>query len=128
MIGIHPHGIWSTAAFSHFVCDNNALPGLDYRVATVATNFRIPFWRDVLMALGFVSADEAGLSHLLTNGTSVCVVVGGAREALDARPGTNDLTLGSRFGFVRLAMQVCYCVRLISIYCVDSSLPFAKSP
>lgn len=33
------------------------------------------------------------------------VVPGGAREALDAHPGTNDLTLRCRRGFVRVALE-----------------------
>ena len=32
-------------------------------------------------------------------------MIGGAEEALDARPGTNDLTLQRRLGFVRLALE-----------------------
>jgi 1-acyl-sn-glycerol-3-phosphate acyltransferase len=45
------------------------------------------------------------VDYLLRNGISVVVVVGGAHEALNARPATNDLTLARRLGFVRLALQ-----------------------
>eukprot|EP00455_Lapot_gusevi_P053639 TRINITY_DN841_c0_g1_i2.p1 TRINITY_DN841_c0_g1~~TRINITY_DN841_c0_g1_i2.p1 ORF type:complete len:350 (+),score=47.74 TRINITY_DN841_c0_g1_i2:98-1147(+) len=105
IVGLHPHGVVSMGAFCHFISDNNALPGIDYRVLTVPENFRIPFWRDLVLAGGLVSADRSSCRYLLENGISVCVVVGGAAEALDSRPGTNDLTLGRRLGFARLALE-----------------------
>ena len=44
---------------------------------------------------------------------------GGAREALDARPGPNDLTLGSRYGFVRVALQ--HGAHLIPVFTVGEN-------
>jgi 2-acylglycerol O-acyltransferase 2 len=105
VVAIHPHGVWSVGVFANFVFENQALPGVDYRVATISNNFRVPFWRDLLLGLGFVSADRQTFENLLGDRKSICVVVGGAKEALDSRPGTNDLTLSTRLGFVRLAMQ-----------------------
>ncbi len=55
--------------------------------------------------MGMIDASRESLDHCLQNGISVAVVVGGAAEALDARPGTYDLTLSHRFGFIRLAME-----------------------
>jgi hypothetical protein len=79
--------------------------------------------------MGLVDASRESLDHLLQNNISVCIVVGGAAEgtahlpsviavlsadcicfgcfliALDARPGTYDLTLSRRFGFIRLAIE-----------------------
>ena len=39
------------------------------------------------------------------NGNAAIIVIGGAAEALDAKPGNYDLTLRNRKGFVRLALQ-----------------------
>ena len=37
-------------------------------------------------------------------GRAMVIVIGGAAESLDARPGTYDLTLRERKGFVKLAL------------------------
>lgn len=38
-------------------------------------------------------------------GSALTIVVGGAAESLSARPGTADLTLKRRMGFIKLAMR-----------------------
>jgi len=103
IMGSHPHGIVSLSTWANIVF--HKLVPLDYRIATIAQNFLIPFWRDLLLGLGFVDASRETLASLLRKGLSVAIVVGGAEEALDSRPGTNDLTLGTRLGFVRLALE-----------------------
>ena len=103
VIACHPHGVISVGVFANAVV--NPLLPLSYRVVTLAMNFYVPVFRDLLLALGAVDAREETLNALLTRGTSVAIVVGGASEALDARPGTHVLTLAERYGFVRLALQ-----------------------
>jgi len=106
VIGIHPHGIVSIATFCNLLGNpGTVFPNLDYRVLTVSANFNIPFWREILMGMGFVDAERGSVRHLLDAGTSVGVVVGGAAESLDARPSVNELTLNRRLGFVRLALE-----------------------
>lgn len=39
------------------------------------------------------------------SGSAICIVVGGAAESLNAHPGTADLTLRRRLGFIKLALQ-----------------------
>ncbi len=46
----------------------------------------------------FVLTVTVPVQRLLDDGISIGIVVGGAKEALDARPGTNDLTLSTRLG------------------------------
>jgi hypothetical protein len=107
VFGLHPHGILGVSHWLTFAADPRGVRGalgLDVRLLTVAANFRIPLWRDYLMGLGFVDASPESMAALLAAGTSVAVVVGGAREALDARPHTLTLTLRRRQGFVRLAL------------------------
>lgn len=79
--------------------------GIDYRVATVTASFKIPFWRDLVLACGGISASRHSVDYCLRSGKSVVIVVGGALEALDARPGSVDLTLRRRRGFVRMALK-----------------------
>lgn len=38
-------------------------------------------------------------------GTSITIVVGGAAESLSAHPGTADLTLKKRLGFIKMAIR-----------------------
>jgi len=38
-------------------------------------------------------------------GSAMMIVIGGAQEALDARPNTHDLTLNNRKGFVKIALE-----------------------
>jgi len=58
--------------------------------------------------VGFCSCSKESIEYLLTQngcGNAVVLIVGGANEALDARPGSFTLTLKQRKGFVRIAMQ-----------------------
>eukprot|EP00475_Leptophrys_vorax_P003951 TRINITY_DN12306_c0_g1_i1.p1 TRINITY_DN12306_c0_g1~~TRINITY_DN12306_c0_g1_i1.p1 ORF type:complete len:406 (-),score=79.06 TRINITY_DN12306_c0_g1_i1:63-1253(-) len=107
VFGVHPHGVMSAGAWGNLIAHNpNALPeDLNYRVLTISLNFQIPIWREIVMGLGLVDASRDSVKYLLSKGISVCVIVGGAEEALDSRPRTLDLTLDSRKGFVRLALE-----------------------
>ena len=71
------------------------------------SNFKIPFYRDVLMALGVASVSKQACKNILSQGpgSAITIVVGGATESLSAHPGTADLTLKKRFGFVKIAIR-----------------------
>lgn len=108
IIGIHPHGIIGVGALTNVVMDASGQRerlGVDLRILTVSINFFIPLWRDLIMALGFVDASRESIAYLLERNKSVAIVVGGAAEALDAEPGTVDLVLDRRKGFIELALQ-----------------------
>jgi len=68
VLGCHPHGVVSLSVFANVVF-HSVIP-IDYRIATVAANFIVPFWRDILLALGFVDANRATLKSLLVHGKS----------------------------------------------------------
>lgn len=113
----HPHGIISVASIVNLVLNCNQASnriGIPYRFLTVSANFILPFWRDLVLACGFISASPASAAWCLRKGISIFIVVGGALEALDARPGSNDLTLARRKGFIRLSLQ--YGARLVPVY------------
>lgn len=106
LIAIHPHGIVSFGTFCNLVGNPvHAFPGLDYRVVTVSANFLVPIWRELILGLGFADADRSSVRGMLESNISVGIVVGGAAESLESRPGVNDLTLNRRYGFIRLAME-----------------------
>ncbi|EGC29984.1 monoacylglycerol O-acyltransferase [Dictyostelium purpureum] len=106
----HPHGIISIGAFCNFATNANHIdqkfPGLKIHLLTLESNFKIPFLREVLMSFGMSSVAKKSCENILNSGpgSSICLVVGGAEESLDARPGLNELTLKKRKGFVKLAL------------------------
>ena len=71
------------------------------------SNFRLPLYRDLIMAMGMASVSRASCQRILSSGPgrSIVIVIGGAAESLYARPGTADLTLKRRLGFIRLAIK-----------------------
>ena len=156
-------GVIGIGAWANFGTECNHVsalfPGIDFRVGTLAANFKIPLFRDYIMSLGFIrcalecalecpsgrnalpvlrsprpaarltlrtrasgradrhagvcgargrpSVAKQSVKHVVQSGPgkAVVIVVGGAAEALDARPGTYDLTLRDRKGFVKIALS-----------------------
>lgn len=78
--------------FSHF------FPGIIPHLLTLSSNFHMPFYRDILLAMGICSVSKKSCSNILKGGPgqAITIVVGGAAESLSARPGTADLTLRKR--------------------------------
>ena len=124
IFGYHPHGVISVGALLTFASEATgfkvAFPGIDVRLLTLSVNFFFPFTREVLMAMGVNSVTRISVEKNLLRqnnknknnkaneppkGNGVVIVVGGANEALDARPGHAVLTLAKRKGFVRLALK-----------------------
>lgn len=57
---------------------------------------------------GLVPSDKESASYLLNRkggGNAVVIAVGGAPEALDAHPGTFNVLLAKKKGFIKLAME-----------------------
>ena len=53
------------------------------------------------------SVEKKSIHAVLNNGpgSAMMIVIGGAAEALNARPHTHDLTLNNRKGFVKIALE-----------------------
>jgi 2-acylglycerol O-acyltransferase 2 len=73
-------------------------PGIKPHLLTLSSNFQIPIYREILLALGICSVSKKSCSNILKAGPgyAITIVVGGAAESLSARPGTADLTLRRR--------------------------------
>ncbi|OJT07156.1 Diacylglycerol O-acyltransferase 2B [Trametes pubescens] len=84
-----------------------AFPGIVPHLLTLASNFRMPIYRDIILAMGICSVSKQSCSNILKKGpgNSITIVVGGAAESLSAHPGTADLTLRKRLGFIKIAIQ-----------------------
>ncbi|XP_067995396.1 2-acylglycerol O-acyltransferase 2 [Melanerpes formicivorus] len=112
LMGFHPHGVLAIGAFVNFCTEasgfSTLFPGITPHLMMLSVWFRIPFLRDYLMSGGLVSSEKESASYVLKKpegGNVLAIIVGGAQEALDARPGSYTLLLKNRKGFVRLAMQ-----------------------
>ncbi|KAJ3076469.1 Diacylglycerol O-acyltransferase 2 [Podochytrium sp. JEL0797] len=111
VFGYHPHGILSLGAFTAFgteACNISTIfKGLNIRLLTLDSNFVIPIFRDVLLAMNIASADKTSIQSVLSGpaGSSLALVIGGAAEAMEAQPNTNKLILKTRLGFIKLALM-----------------------
>lgn len=102
----HPHGLWSAGVWTNIIPTTSGTAGLPpRRVCTLDVNFYLPVMRDILFAVGLMSSSAQAIRQCLENGISVGLVVGGGREAMLVKPGTLDLVLNKRRGFIKIAMQ-----------------------
>ncbi|OTA93786.1 hypothetical protein M434DRAFT_72515 [Hypoxylon sp. CO27-5] len=117
IFGYHPHGIISHGAWAAFATEalgfSEKFPGITNSLLTLDSNFRIPFYREYILAAGVRSVSKESIVNILTRGgpngegmgRAVTIVIGGARESLEAQPGTLRLILKERKGFVKLAVR-----------------------
>ena len=117
IFGYHPHGIISHGAFAAFATEacgfSQLFPGITNTLLTLDSNFRIPFYRDYALRMGLASVSRESCENLLSHGgpngegmgRAITIVVGGARESLDAKPFSLRLVLKKRKGFVKLAVR-----------------------
>lgn len=102
----HPHGIIGLGSFGCFATTfaTQYTNDQDIRLLTLDQNFYIPLVREILLGFGICSCSKQACNTLLRSGKSICLLVGGAREALETRPGQYRFTLDKR-GFVRVAIE-----------------------
>ncbi|KAJ5974045.1 hypothetical protein N7481_011255 [Penicillium waksmanii] len=117
IFGYHPHGIISHGAFAAFGTEalgfKKLFPGITNTLLTLDSNFRIPFYRDYALAMGIASVSRESCENLLSKGgangegmgRAITIVIGGARESLNAQPHSLRLVLKRRKGFVKLAIR-----------------------
>lgn len=111
-----PHGIYALGAVGSFQCESigakTLFPGLQPHVVSLYQMFRIPFFREVALAMGFISSSEESLDYVLSTkpkppftGRLIALIVGGAAESLECSPGKNRVIVNRRKGFVRVALK-----------------------
>ncbi|KAM4612258.1 2-acylglycerol O-acyltransferase 1 [Polymixia lowei] len=112
IFGFHPHGVLVAGGFGNFCTEATGFsalfPGLTPHLLMLPFWFRVPLFREYLMSGGLVSSVKSSLSFLLSRpegGHVAVVAVGGAPEALDARPGALTLQVLNRKGFIKLALK-----------------------
>jgi 2-acylglycerol O-acyltransferase 2 len=92
----HPHGVIGVGTMATFGADANkfgdAYPGLTQPLHLLGLNriFQIPFFREWVMMHGHATPGKKTMLALLGAGHNLALNTGGAREALDAHPGTTQ--------------------------------------
>uniref|UniRef100_A0A3Q1HUU5 Acyltransferase n=1 Tax=Anabas testudineus TaxID=64144 RepID=A0A3Q1HUU5_ANATE len=109
IFGFHPHGVLVAGGFGNFCTEATGFcrlfPGLTSHLLMLPFWFRVPVFRDYIM-FGVIS--KSSLSYLVSRpegGNVAVIAVGGAPEALDARPGALTLQVLNRKGFIKLALK-----------------------
>lgn len=117
IFGYHPHGIISHGAWAAFATEAlgfaDKFPGITNSLLTLDSNFRIPLYREYVLAAGVRSVSKESIVNILSKGgpngegmgRGVTIVIGGARESLEAQPGQMRLILKERKGFVKIAVR-----------------------
>lgn len=117
IFGYHPHGIISHGAWAAFATDalgfSGKFPGITNSLVTLESNFRLPLYREYVLSMGLQSVSKESITNALTRGgpnnegmgRAVTIVIGGARESLEAQPKTLRLVIKERKGFIKLALQ-----------------------
>eukprot|EP00071_Canis_lupus_P029827 XP_022263384.1 2-acylglycerol O-acyltransferase 2 isoform X1 [Canis lupus familiaris] len=112
LAGFHPHGVLAAGAFVNLCTESTGFPllfpGIRSHLMMLTLWFRVPFFRDYIMSGGLVTSDKESAAHILSRkegGNLLAIIVGGAQEALNARPGDSTLLLRNRKGFIRLALM-----------------------
>eukprot|EP00121_Abeoforma_whisleri_P001591 Awhi_evm1s1420 len=112
LLGYHPHGIISNGCFGCFATEGREVsklfPGLTFHLATLPPWFKLPFWREMVYCLGVVDNSRETFNHVLSGeggeGQTIVIPLGGAPEALEAKPDTYDIILADKKGFVKVAL------------------------
>ncbi|MDF1667086.1 MAG: lysophospholipid acyltransferase family protein, partial [Planctomycetota bacterium] len=68
-------------------------------------HFRIPLWRSLLSKYGVVEGSRANCAELMSQGESILVFPGGAREVAKKKGEKYQLIWKSRVGFARMAIK-----------------------
>jgi len=118
IFGYHPHGIISHGAFAAFATEalgfSQLFPGITNTLLTLDGNFKLPLYREYALRMGLASVSRESCENILSKGgrngegmgRAITIVIGGARESLESKPGTLRLVVRRRQGFVKLAIRM----------------------
>ena len=108
----HPHGVIGVGTMACFGANANRFEELfpelrEKRLHLLGLNriFQIPLFREWVLMHGHATPGRKTMKRLLGHGHHLALNIGGAKEALDAHPGSFRLVLRHRRGFVRVAME-----------------------
>jgi len=120
---VFPHGVISCGAFGHFVTSTTnfreLFPGIRSKLCTLSFHFFVPIFREIGLGWGLMGVKSTSIKRALLQphdknakcnadgytSNGVVLMIGGAQEALNARPGMYKIVLRKRKGFVKCAIQ-----------------------
>uniref|UniRef100_A0A673ZGH6 Acyltransferase n=1 Tax=Salmo trutta TaxID=8032 RepID=A0A673ZGH6_SALTR len=112
ILGCHPHGVLSLGAFTTFTTEAcgfmDLFPGVRSCLCILSGLFKIPLYREYVMATGCCPVSKPSLKHLLSKsgkGNALVIIIGGAAESLLSLPGVNAVVMKQRKGFVKVALE-----------------------
>lgn len=109
--GIHPHAILPVASMVNVLSDvstmhNKFFGQTKIRCLAASFCFLTPLYRDLLVGGGIIDAARYNAQAALeSDKMCLCLVPGGATEALYCKPGSSDIYIKKRKGFVKLAIE-----------------------
>ncbi|XP_041379717.1 2-acylglycerol O-acyltransferase 2-like [Gigantopelta aegis] len=108
----HPHGVMCISHFGNYATEgtnfSKMFPGIRPYLLVLAGQFMFPVFREYFMMTGVAEISKESINYLLTQpgtGNALAIMVGGAVEALDAKPGMFRLKMLNRKGFCKLALR-----------------------
>ncbi|KAF7122627.1 hypothetical protein CNMCM5793_000652 [Aspergillus hiratsukae] len=117
IFGYHPHGIALRGAFGALAADavgfSDLFPGITNTLLMKDDSFYQPLYREYLLSAGVSGVSRSSCIRHLTRGghdgqgmgRAITITVGGSREYNIARPGTMEVVIRIRKGFVRVAVE-----------------------
>ncbi|XP_066145473.1 diacylglycerol O-acyltransferase 2-like [Euwallacea fornicatus] len=107
-----PHGMLSLGVFCSFGTEygefNTHFPYHKPHIVTLSQHYIMPFFREMALSLGGISAEAAAIDYVLKypEGGHACILMpGGAQESYYCKPGQYKIILKKRKGFVKLALK-----------------------
>lgn len=112
LFGCFPHGIMPSGIFGAFGTAFGSFeehfPYHERYVVTLPEQFIFPFSRELVLSLGGVASSVKSIEYILGKpggGNVLVLVIGGARESYNCKPGIYKIVLKHRKGFVKLALR-----------------------
>mmetsp|Transcript_119887 Transcript_119887/g.344425 ORF Transcript_119887/g.344425 Transcript_119887/m.344425 type:complete len:380 (+) Transcript_119887:75-1214(+) len=128
VFAVHPHGVASDYRVLMDGMLYEALPGRSIFTLAASILFYIPFVRELCLWTRCIDASRSVAARALKRGHSLMVIPGGELEQIRTKMGREEVTLSTRTGFVRLALQSgaalvpCYAFGCVDLYTTFSAL------
>ncbi|XP_006819589.1 2-acylglycerol O-acyltransferase 2-A-like [Saccoglossus kowalevskii] len=126
VIAYHPHGIMGMGAFIHFGTEatgvSKLFPGITPYLMIMKILLNLPIVHDYYMLPGCCDVSRDSIEYILENserGNACVILVGGAKESLESKPGTCLVLLKNRMGFCRMALK--HGAHLVPVYSFGES-------
>ncbi|XP_077987975.1 2-acylglycerol O-acyltransferase 1-like [Glandiceps talaboti] len=133
VLAFHPHGILATGSYIHFGTEGSGFskifPGIKAYLLIMKIMVNLPIVHDYYMLPGCCDVSKESIHYLLEEngkGNACVIVVGGAKEALEAKPGKCTVLLKNRKGFCKVALK--HGAHLVPIYSFGEENLFSQVP